>query len=198
MGRRPDSLKIYPGISVILGDTEAEAQERYREVRHAQVHGPGAIAFLEQVWGRDLSGYDPDGPLPDVGPDLDNADITRGRVRHEKDYGAVARRWRALAEEKNLSIRELVTEVSGRGGTLIGTPAQVAAKFDDLTQQRAADGFIVVPHITPGGLDEIVDRVVPELQDRGVYRTSYAGSTTLRDNLDLPAYNHSTSQEVSA
>lgn len=150
------------------------------------------------MWGRDLSGYDPDGPLPDVGPDLDNADITRGRVRHEKDYGAVARRWRALAEEKNLSIRELVTEVSGRGGTLIGTPAQVAAKFDDLTQQRAADGFIVVPHITPGGLDEIVDRVVPELQDRGVYRTSYAGSTTLRDNLDLPAYNHSTSQEVSA
>ncbi|MGO2516338.1 MAG: F420-dependent methylene-tetrahydromethanopterin reductase, partial [Corynebacterium variabile] len=66
------------------------------------------------------------------------------------------------------------------------------------TQQRAADGFIVVPHITPGGLDEIVDRVVPEPQDRGVYRTSYAGSTTLRDNLDLPAYNHSTSQEVSA
>ncbi|CUU66719.1 NtaA/DmoA family FMN-dependent monooxygenase [Corynebacterium variabile] len=198
VGRRPDSLKIYPGISVILGDTEAEAQERYREVRRAQVHGPGAIAFLEQVWGRDLSGYDPDGPLPDVGPDLDNADITRGRVRHEKDYGAVARRWRALAEEKNLSIRELVTEVSGRGGTLIGTPAQVVAKFDDLTQQRDVDGFIVVPHITPGGLDEIVDRVVPELQDRGVYRTSYAGSTTLRDNLDLPAYNHSTSQEVSA
>ncbi|MGO3363539.1 MAG: NtaA/DmoA family FMN-dependent monooxygenase [Corynebacterium sp.] len=197
-GRRPADLKIYPGISVVLGDTEAEAQEHHREIRHQQVHGPGAIAFLEQIWGRDLSDLDPDGPLPESGPDLDNADITRGRVRHEKDVGAVAARWRALAEEKNLSIRELVTEVSGRGGTLIGTPSQVAAQFDDLTQQRAADGFIVVPHITPGGLDDIVDRVVPELQDRGVYRTSYGEGATLRENLALPPYRANHGQEASA
>ncbi|MGP9724021.1 NtaA/DmoA family FMN-dependent monooxygenase [Corynebacterium sp. AOP40-9SA-29] len=186
-GRRPEDLKIYPGISVVLGDTEAEAQEHYREIRHQQVHGPGALSFLEQVWGRDLSGYDPDGPLPDIDPDPVNVDITRGRVRHEKDPSAVARQWRSLAEEKNLSIRELVIEVSGRGGTVIGTPRHVAEQFDELTQRRVVDGFILVPHVTPGGLDDFVDTVVPELQDRGVYRTGYEAST-LRGNLALPDY----------
>lgn len=187
VGRTPDDLKIYPGISFILGDTRQEARERYEHVRRQQVTGPGAIAFLEQVWGTDLTDHDPDGPLPTFDPDLGNADITRGRVRHEKDMAAVARQWRELAEAHDYSIRELVIEVSGRGGTLIGAPAQVAEQLDDLTQQRVADGFILVPHVTPGGLDEFVARVVPELQDRGVYRTSYEG-TTLRDNLDLPSY----------
>ncbi len=64
-----------------------------------QVSPQGAIAFLEQVWGRDLSGYDPDGPLPDVDPDVDGGvSITRGRVRHEQDPLAVAAKWRGLAE----------------------------------------------------------------------------------------------------
>lgn len=199
-GRRPEDLKIYPAISVILSDSAEEAQERYEEVRRQQVSGPGAIAFLEQVWGTDLTDLDPDGPLPSFDPDLGNADITRGRVRHEKDPGAVVKKWRELAEAKNYSIRELVIEVSGRGGTLVGTPSQVAEKFDDLTQQRVADGFILVPHITPGGLDDIVDKVVPELQDRGVYRTSYpdSGGGTLRDNLGLPSYTPRTLQEIPA
>src|SRR5262249_26782739 len=110
-GRSPDEPKIIPGAVAIPGDRAAGADGRAAYIPRQQVSPQGAIAFLEQVWGRDLSGYDPDGPLPDVEPDV-SAEITRGRVRHEQDSAAVAAKWRRLAEEKNLSIRELIIEVT--------------------------------------------------------------------------------------
>jgi FMN-dependent oxidoreductase (nitrilotriacetate monooxygenase family) len=180
-GRHPDELKILPAATFVLGDTPEDARERAEHVRRQQVSPQTAIAFLEQVWGRDLSGYDPDGPLPDIEPDPTNTSITRGRVRHEKDPSAVARRWRELAESRNLSIRELIMETTARH-SFVGTPAQVAEQIDDYVQADASDGFILVPHLTPTGLDEFVAKVVPELQDRDAYRTSYAGPT-LRENL---------------
>jgi FMN-dependent oxidoreductase (nitrilotriacetate monooxygenase family) len=180
-GRNPDDLKILPAATFVLGDTPSDAQERAEYVRAQQVSPQTAIAFLEQVWGRDLSGYDPDGPLPDIEPDTDNVSITRGRVRHEKDTGALARQWREMAEARNLSIRELIIETSARQ-SFVGTPAQVAEQIDSYVQADASDGFILVPHLTPGGMDEFVAKVVPELQDRGSYRTAYTGQT-LRDHL---------------
>ncbi|MFI6813972.1 NtaA/DmoA family FMN-dependent monooxygenase [Nonomuraea sp. NPDC050328] len=180
-GRKPHQLKIMPGVTFALGDTEAEAVENAAAIRRQQVGPQTAIAFLEQIWGRDMSAYDPDGPLPDVEPDLAEG-VSQGRVP-VKDRAAVAAKWRALAEEKDLTIRELVIEVTGRQ-TFIGTPQSVARQIDEQVQANAADGFILVPHLTPGGLDEFVDRVVPELQERGVFRTEYTGST-LRDHLEL-------------
>lgn len=182
-GRAEDDLKIFPGVTVVLGDSEADAIERSRHSHRQQISGAGAIAFLEQVWGRDLTEYDPEGPLPTVEPDVENISITRGRVRHAKDPLAVAAAWRARAEKDNLSIRELVIEVAART-SFVGTYKSVAEQINEFIQQRAADGFILVPSITPSGLDEFVDLVVPELQDRGVYRTEYPG-TTLRDNLGI-------------
>ncbi|WP_049655713.1 LLM class flavin-dependent oxidoreductase [Kitasatospora sp. MY 5-36] len=181
-GRKPDELKIMPGVTFVLGDTDAEADERAREIRRAQVSPQTAIAFLEQVWGVDLSDHDPDGPLPAVDPDPDSG-LVQGRVRHA-DPVAVAERWRAVAAEKRLTSRELVIELTGRQ-SFIGAPATVAAEIDRFVQSDAADGFILVPHLTPGGLDEFVDRVVPLLQERGVFRTDYTGPT-LRDHLGLP------------
>ncbi|RGD59836.1 LLM class flavin-dependent oxidoreductase [Kitasatospora xanthocidica] len=181
-GRKPDELKIMPGVTFVLGDTDAEADERAREIRRAQVSPQTAIAFLEQVWGVDLSDHDPDGPLPAVDPDPDSG-LVQGRVRHA-DPVAVAERWRAVAAEKKLTSRELVIELTGRQ-SFIGAPATVAAEIDRFVQSDAADGFILVPHLTPGGLDEFVDRVVPLLQERGVFRTDYTGPT-LRDHLGLP------------
>jgi FMN-dependent oxidoreductase (nitrilotriacetate monooxygenase family) len=180
-GRQPDDLIILPAATFVLGDTPADAQERAEHVRRQQVGPQTAIAFLEQVWGRDLSAYDPDGPLPEVDPDPANVSITRGRVRHERDPMALARQWRELAEARNLSIRELIIETSARQ-SFVGTPAQVAAQLDDYVQAEASDGFILVPHLTPGGLDEFVATVIPELRDRGSYRTAYLGPT-LRDHL---------------
>lgn len=180
-GRHPDDLKILPAATFVLGDTLADAEERADHVRRQQVGGQTAIAFLEQVWGRDLSAYDPDGPLPDIDPDPEGVSITRGRVRHEKDTVALGKQWRELAESRNLSIRELIIETTARQ-SFIGTPSQVAEQIDDYVQSDASDGFILVPHLTPGGLDDFVDKVIPELQNRGSYRTAYTGET-LRDNL---------------
>ncbi|MGN9846833.1 NtaA/DmoA family FMN-dependent monooxygenase [Nonomuraea sp. H19] len=180
-GREPHQLKIMPGVTFALGDTEAEAAENAARIRRQQVGPQTAIAFLEQVWGRDMSAYDPEGPLPEVEPDLSEG-VSQGRVPI-KDRAAVAAKWRALAEEKGLSIRDLVIEVTGRQ-TFIGTPESVARLIDEHVQADAADGFILVPHLTPGGLDEFVDRVVPLLRERGVFRTEYTGAT-LRDHLEL-------------
>jgi len=184
-GRSPEDLKILPAATFVLGDTDAEAREKADVIRHQQVSGQTAIKFLEQLWNRDLSAYDPDGPLPEIDPLVGENHISRGRasVRQHRDPIITAREWRALAEEKGLSIRELMVQVTARQ-SFVGTPAQVADALDEFVQTDASDGFVLVPHITPGGLDEFADTVVPLLQERGVFRTEYEG-TTLREHLGL-------------
>ncbi|WBP96849.1 NtaA/DmoA family FMN-dependent monooxygenase [Mycolicibacterium neoaurum] len=184
-GRRHDQLLILPAATFVLGDTDAEAADLAHEVRLAQVSPATAIKFLEQLWNRDLSEHDPDGPLPSVDPVVGENTIARGRasVRMHRDPVAVANEWRARAEAENLTSRELIIEVTGRQN-FIGSPATVAEQINTLVQADASDGFILVPHVTPGGLDPFVDTVVPLLQERGVFRADYTG-TTLREHLGL-------------
>ncbi|MEV5664140.1 NtaA/DmoA family FMN-dependent monooxygenase [Streptomyces flaveolus] len=184
-GRRPDDLLILPAATFVLGDTDDEAEERAREVRRQQVSGATALKHLEFVWNRDLSAYDPEGPLPDIDPDVTGEHIARGRaqVRMYRDPLATAREWRELAAANGWSIRDLVIHTGNRQ-TFVGSPATVARTINDFVQADAADGFILVPHITPAGLDEFADKVVPLLQEQGVFRTDYEG-TTLRDHLGL-------------
>ncbi|MFI5592171.1 NtaA/DmoA family FMN-dependent monooxygenase [Amycolatopsis sp. NPDC051758] len=186
-GRTAEQLVILPAATFVLGDTDADAHERAHVVRLQQVSGQTAIKFLEQLWNTDLSDHDPDGPLPSTDPVLGENTIARGRasVRMYRDPLATAREWRQLAEAKNLTSRELIIEVTGRQ-TFIGSPGTVAARIDELVQADASDGFILVPHVTPGGLDEFADKVVPLLQERGSFRTEYTG-TTLREHLGLDA-----------
>jgi len=184
-GRSHDDLKILPAATFVLGDTEEDAVERAAVIRRQQVSGPTAILFLEQVWNRDLSAYDPDGPLPEIDPDLSADPVSKGRANVPGDPLETAAEWRARAEAKQLSIRELMIEVMSRP-SFIGTPEQVATQIDRSVQERAADGFILVPHLTPGGLGRFADEVVPILQERGRFRTEYDGPT-LRDHLGLPA-----------
>lgn len=178
-GRNPDELKVFPAATFVLGDSDDDARDKAHHIRHQQVSGATAIAMLEQVWGRELSDYDPDGPLPDVDPVVDS-DISQGRVRHG-DPVAVARRWRERAAADGLSIRELIIAVTSRE-QFVGTATHIADEIDRYVQADACDGFILVPHLTPHGLDEFVDRVVPLLQERGAYRTEYTG-VTLREQL---------------
>lgn len=183
-GRGRDDLKILPAATWVLGDTDAEAAERAETIRYQQVSPQTAIVFAEQLWNTDLSDRDPDGPLPEFDP-VEGELVSQGRasVRQYRDPKAVADQWRALAAEKKLSLRETVIEVTGRH-TFVGSPATVAAAIDDAVQSGAADGYVLVPHVTPGGLDEFADRVVPLLQQRGSFRTDYTG-TTLREHLGL-------------
>ncbi|KAA1249465.1 NtaA/DmoA family FMN-dependent monooxygenase [Mycobacterium simiae] len=180
-GRDPNQLKVFPAATFVIGDTDDEAQDKARHIRYQQVSDATAIAMLEQVWGRDLSAYDADGPLPDVEPIADTT-ISQGRVQHA-DPAAVASRYRERAKAENLSIRELVIAITSRQ-QFIGTSARIAEEMDHYVEADACDGFILVPHLTPHGLDDFVDRVVPLLQERGAFRTEYAGKT-LRDHLGL-------------
>ena len=184
-GRDHDSLKILPGVTFVLGDSDADAHEKAHVIRRQQVSGRTAIKLAEQLWNRDLSDLDPDGPLPEVDPLVGENTIAKGRasVRMHKDPIATANQWRELAEAKHLSLREVIIETTGRQ-SFIGTPENVAASMNEFVQTDASDGFILIPHLTPGGLDEFADKVVPLLQERGVHRTEYEG-TTLREHLGL-------------
>ncbi|HVA43374.1 MAG TPA: NtaA/DmoA family FMN-dependent monooxygenase [Acidimicrobiales bacterium] len=184
-GRRPDQLVVLPAATFVLGDTDAEAEEMSKHVRAQQVSGATAIKLLEQVWNRDLSDYDPDGPLPDVEPAVGEATIAPGRasVRMNKDPLGTARQWREMAEAKGLTIRQLMIETSARQ-SFVGSAATMAEKMERFVHDEVCDGFILVPHITPGGLDRFADEVVPLLQERGAFRTEYNGAT-LREHLGL-------------
>jgi FMN-dependent oxidoreductase (nitrilotriacetate monooxygenase family) len=199
-GRTPDQLLILPAATFVLGDTDDEAKEKANVIRHQQVSGQTAIKFLEQLWNRDLSDHDPDGPLPTSDPDVGENTIARGRasVRQNRDPLAIARQWREIAAAGNLSTREVIIEVTARH-SFVGTPAAVADQLDRYVQDDVSDGFILVPHITPGGLDEFADTVVPILQEKGVFRTEYEG-TTLRDNLGLalPVVGETSAQRVAS
>lgn len=185
VGRRRDSLLILPAATFVLGDTEAEARERAREVALLQTSPQTAIAFIEQLWGTDLTGYDPDGPLPSFDPEPVDTGLSKGRVRHTTDPVAVAREWRALSEAEGLSLRDVAIRASSRQ-SFVGTPEQVADAIDRHVQEDAADGFVIVGETNPTGLDAFVDQVIPLLRERGVYREEYTPGATLRETLGLP------------
>jgi FMN-dependent oxidoreductase (nitrilotriacetate monooxygenase family) len=185
-GRTRDELLILPAATFVLGDTDAEAVELAHEVRRAQVSPQTALRFIEQLWNTPLPDFDVDGPLPDFDPVVSDTLIAKGRAsvrQFAKNPVALASEWRARADEGKLSAREVVIEVTGRQ-SFIGAPETVATSINELVQADAADGYILVPHITPDGLAPFVDKVVPLLQERGVFRADYAG-TTLRDHLGL-------------
>ena len=188
-GRPADAVRILPGASVVLGATLTEAEEKARWVRDEQINGPRAIAFLEQYWGTDLSAYDPDGPLPDIEPSEGELDPSRGTLAVDRRSGKAEQiqKWRELAEERNLTIRQLVLEVAPGHPAFVGTPSRIADEWVRYVRTRAVDGFNIVPHLLPSSLGDIVDTLVPELQERGAYRTAYTGST-LREHLDLPPF----------
>ncbi|MBB5163925.1 NtaA/DmoA family FMN-dependent monooxygenase [Mycobacterium sp. AZCC_0083] len=182
-GRPADDIKILPGTQIVLAEKASEVEDKRRWVLDGQYTGQTALSLVGLVWGRDLSDRDPDGPLPEDDPVPAPISVTRGAARDGKDPIAIAKEWRALAEAKNLSLRQIAIETSARSG-FVGTPGQVADELIRWVRAGATDGFNISPYIVPGGLDEIVDWLVPELQERGAYRTEYT-STTLRGHLGL-------------
>jgi len=171
VGRNPDHLKILPGALVVVGDSIEEAREK-RARLDSLVHYANAIASLSIALGHDASGFDPDGPLPEV-PDTNASKSGRERVIE-------------LAKRENLTVRQLAQRLGGYGGhAFVGTPATIADQMEEWFVTRGSDGFNVMFPFLPAGLEDFVDRVVPELQRRGLFRREYEGKT-LRENLGLP------------
>jgi alkanesulfonate monooxygenase len=171
-GRSPDQFKIMPGIFAVIGQTEAEAKEKYDQLQNLIDPKVGLSLLSGLVGNVDLSGYPLDGPLPDL-PETNN---NKSRLKLVQD----------LAGRESLTIRELYLAVAGARGhrTIWGTPTQIADQLEEWFVNDAADGFNIMPPYLPGGLDAFVEQVVPILQQRGLFRTEYEGRT-LRENLGL-------------
>jgi FMN-dependent oxidoreductase (nitrilotriacetate monooxygenase family) len=172
-GRHPDELLVLPGISPVIGRTEREAKEQEAELT-SLINPAYGLAQLSAMLDTDLSGHDLDGPLPAL------AASTEG---NQSRFALVTE----LAQRERLTIRQLIQRLAGGRGHRVfaGTPTQIADELQQWFEDGAADGFNVMPPTLPGGLDDFVDLVVPELQRRGLFRTEYTG-TTLRDHYGLP------------
>lgn len=173
-GRSPESLKIMPGVFIVVAETQALAQEKFESFQDL-VEPQVGVALLGRMLGNfDLSGYPLDGPLPEL-PLTDSGQRSRQKLLTD------------LAADENLNLTQLGRRIAGGRGhyNLIGTPTQIADELQAWFEQGAADGFnVLVPHL-PGGLEDVARLLVPELQRRGLFRTEYEG-TTLRENLGLP------------
>jgi FMN-dependent oxidoreductase (nitrilotriacetate monooxygenase family) len=171
LGRLRDELKILPGAFVVVGDSVEEARKK-RALLDSLVHYESAIASLSVVLGHDASGFDPDAPLPEI-PDTNQSKSGRERVLD-------------LARRENLTVRQLAQRLGGFGGlAFVGTPVTIADEMEEWLTTEGSDGFNMMFPYLPGGLDDFVEKVVPELQRRGIFRREYEG-TTLRENLGLP------------
>ena len=171
IGRNPEHLKILPGALVVVGDSVDAAREK-RARLDGLVHYANAIASLSIALGHDASGFDPDGPLPAI-PESNASKSGRERVIE-------------LARRENLNVRQIAQRLGGYGGlAFVGTPSTIADEMEEWLISEASDGFNIMFPYLPEGLDDFVDRVVPELQRRGIFRRDYEGQT-LRENLGLP------------
>ncbi len=169
-GRAAGAPKILPGLMPVVGRTRAEAQASYDRLQ-ALTPAELAIPYLSDLVQHDLSGFPPDGPLPELPSmqgEVGRLEMIRGLGRDGLTLGAIAHRM-----------------LLARGHwTLVGTAADIADEMERWFTGGACDGFNILAPFHPGGLELFVDLVVPELQRRGLFRRAYAG-TTLRDHLGL-------------
>jgi alkanesulfonate monooxygenase len=174
-GRDPAHLKILPGALVITGRTRQEAEEKKARL-DSLVHPDSGVPNLSMRLGVDASGFELDGKLPEI-PQTNASQSGRDALV-------------ALARRDNLTVRQLAQMVGGYGGLqMVGTPAEIADTMQEWLETDAADGFNVMFHTVPEGLDDFVELVVPELTRRGIFRAAYEG-LTLRDHLGLPRPNN--------
>jgi alkanesulfonate monooxygenase len=173
--RPPEALKLMPGLNAIVGCTRKEAEELHHFLE-SKIHPDVGLELLSnQLGGFDLSEYDLDGPLPDI-PEREFALSGLGNTRN-------IIRW---AREEGLTIRQIYQRFAAARGqrTVIGSPSEIADDMEEWFRGYGVDGFLFHPSHLPGGLDDFVALVIPELQSRGLFRAEYEG-TTLRENMGL-------------
>ncbi|SEJ78417.1 Flavin-dependent oxidoreductase, luciferase family (includes alkanesulfonate monooxygenase SsuD and methylene tetrahydromethanopterin reductase) [Arthrobacter sp. yr096] len=183
-GRPGDDIKIFPGANLVVAETDAEAAEKAAYYKEFALNDRTVLQSIESVWGTDLSAVDLDGPLPSFEPVASRQSHTHGIVHTGHEPTVKSRQWRALADEHNYSLRQPVHHLSERRG-FIGSASTVADQLAHYVRSDAFDGLNVTPHAFPDGLNDVVDLLVPALQERGIYPSGYPGNT-LRENLGLP------------
>jgi alkanesulfonate monooxygenase len=175
-GRNREHIKVLPGCFVVVADTVEDAHAK-KALLDSRVHPDSGIGTLTAQLGVDVARFDLDGPLPEI-PETNQSKSGREKLID-------------MARRENLTVRQLAQRVGGSFGSLemIGTPASIADEMEQWLESGGSDGFNVLFPWLPGGLDEFCQRVVPELQRRGLFRREYEGAT-LRENLGLPRPNN--------
>jgi FMN-dependent oxidoreductase (nitrilotriacetate monooxygenase family) len=168
-GREPDDLKIMPAFCPVVGRTRAEAQSKYDRLQ-ALIDPLVGLSSLVSSFG-DLSGYPLDGPVPDD-------------ALGSQDIRSISAQLIERARREKPTIRELYQRAGLTGSAKIGTPTDIADAMQEMFEADACDGFNITPATLPGGGEDFVDLVVPELRRRGLFRHDYEGGT-LRENLGL-------------
>ena len=170
-GRDPDSMKILPGVTLYLGRSRQEAEEKYERLE-SLLPVPYAIRQLGILMGADLSGYPIDEPLPE---------LPESKVRPGGFQKQILN-----ARRDNLTLRQMALRACAAKSHFVikGTAKDAADQMEDWFRNEAADGFNILPPLIPGDLEDFVDDVIPELRRRGLFREDYEGNT-LREHLGL-------------
>ncbi|WP_454733638.1 MULTISPECIES: LLM class flavin-dependent oxidoreductase [Cupriavidus] len=171
-GRSADSLKILAGLSVVVGESQAEAEDKYQELQR-MIHPDVGRMRLGADLEADLTSLPLDEPVPvEMIPQKSNF--------HQAYFNQIA----GMIREQKLTLRQLYSSYERGKVTLCGTAAQVTDHMMEWMESGAADGFMLSFHVLPDDLHNFVGMVVPEMQRRGVYRKAYSGAT-LREHLGL-------------
>lgn len=178
-GRSPDATAILPGLVTYIGSTEAEARAKKAEM-DALLPVEHSLRELGLFIGQDCSDWDVDAPIPEL-PDLDEVTVPKGR------YSTILRMIEVdTVDGQRPLVRQVLGRLAAGGGhcTMIGTPEQVANEIEKWFRNEGADGFNLMPPMLPNSLEDFIDQVIPILQQRGLFRTEYEGST-LRSHFGL-------------
>jgi N-acetyl-S-(2-succino)cysteine monooxygenase len=170
-GRQPHELPILPGVMPIIAETDEQAKEQLSRLQ-SWLNSTNALTLVSSRIGHDISGYPLDGPVPDF-PQTDAGQ-------------SFSRALLDMARREKMTLRDLYNVTAAARGhwVIYGTPKKIADIMEGWFTGGLADGFVVMPAYFPGAFDDFVDKVVPELQRRGLYRKEYEG-TTLRSHLGL-------------
>ncbi|WP_437882338.1 LLM class flavin-dependent oxidoreductase [Pseudomonas sp. LRF_L74] len=165
-------VRIMPGVTLHVGRSRSEAEDKFQRLQDLIHPEVGRKLLSGMAGGFDFSGYPLDGPLPALPPT--NGNRSRQQLLEE------------LASREALDLRGLYQRLAAARGhwTLVGTAGELVDQLQHWFEAGAADGFNIMPPWLPGGLDDILELVVPELRRRGLFRQRYGGST-LREHLGL-------------
>ena len=172
-GRDPAELKVLAGLPILLAETDAQAAEDYARLQEL-VHPDVGRFRLGMDLETDLSDLPLDEPIPEDR-------IPKNANFHKGFFDDILR---LIHDESRPTLRDVYLRYERGRKTVTGGPARIADIMEEWFTAGAADGFMLQFHIMPRGLDLFVNRVVPELQRRGLMRDAYTGAT-LRDHLGL-------------